>query len=430
MNVKKLLKQQKSAVMPSDSVKRRIAADCGIEQEVVTNAGGGVAVKTKRNAVVAACVCCCCCAAVATACVISILNSSTPPITPDVINFGSVSSATEFYAYSAVSVGNMLDGTNLTNVASAFALADTYDTTSTTSTEITDLQKKILDKYAVFATGMLGEGKITSSYTTVDKAGYEFKLGIGYSDGFGSLAETVLYFNKVEGSIKVDGDEEQFAIKGELVKGNVSFPVEGKYETETDGDETESEIEFKVYTSSDENSFIQIGYEHSSDTGETESELVVKVYENNDLTEKAKIKGETGEDTSFEVDVEHPDGGDDVKIKFNPFEEDGKKVMHVDAIFGDGEHKLVMQNRPEGQGGGFDFIQRIDDYFPDNDDHDEVEDDDREPSIDFDDDEKDKTDKEDNEDREDREDKEDIDDLPPPPHEIEWGGAGFPPMLP
>lgn len=358
MNVKKLLKQQKSAVMPSDSVKRRVAADCGIEQEVVTNAGGGVAVKTKRNAVVATCVCCCCCAAVATACAISLLNSSTHSITPDVINFGSVSSATEFYAYSAVSVGTMLDGTDLESVASAFALADTYNTSSTISTEITDLQKKILDKYAVFATGMLGEGKITSSLTSADMDGYEFKLNIGYSDGFGSLADTVLYFNKVEGTVKVEGDEEEFDLEGVLVKGDVSYPVEGKYETEADGSETESEIEFKVYTSTDNKSYIQIGYEHSSDTGETESELVVKVYENNDLTEKAKIKGETGEDTSFEVDVEHPDGGDDVKIKFNPFEEDGKKSMQVDAWFGENKHELIMQNRPWEQGGGFDFISR------------------------------------------------------------------------
>lgn len=361
MNVKKLLKQQKSAIMPSDSVKRRVAADCGIEQEVVTNAGGGVAVKAKRNAVVAACAGLCAVAA-ATACAIIFLNPSAPSITPDVINFGSVSSATEFYAYSAVSIGTMLDSTDLTSVASAFALADTYDTTSTISTEITDLQKKTLDKYAVFATGMLGEGKITSSCTVADIDGYEFKLNIGYSDGFGSSADTVLYFNKVEGTVKVDGDEEEYAINGILVKGDVSFPVEGKYETETDGSETESEIEFIAYTSLDKTSYIQIGYEHESETDKTESELVVRVHESGKETEKAKIKGETGEDTSFKVEIERPTAEENVnekiKIEFNPFEEEGKKVMYVDAEFGGNKHELIMQNRPWEQGGGFDFITR------------------------------------------------------------------------
>lgn len=358
MNVKKLLKQQKSAIMPSDSVKRRVAADCGIEQEVVTNAGGGAAVKTKRNIAISVGACCAAAVAAATACAIIFLNPSAPSITPDVINFGSVSSATEFYAYSAVSIGTMLDSTALTSVASAFALADTYDTTSTISTEITDLQKKTLDKYAVFATGMLGEGKITSSCTVADIDGYEFKLNIGYSDGFGSSADTVLYFNKVADSIKIDGDEEEYAINGILVKGGVSFPVEGWYETETDGDETEHGIEFIAYTSLDKTSYIQIGYEYESETDKTESKVVVSVYENDEWTETAKIKGETGEDTSFKVEIERPTAEENVEIKFNPFEEDGKKVMYVDAQFGGNKHELIMQNRPWEQGGGFDFISR------------------------------------------------------------------------
>lgn len=358
MNVRKLLKQQKSAVMPSDSVKRRIAADCGVNEETVANVGGA-AVKAKRN--VAVSVCACCCAAVAAVtCAVILLNPAAPAIQPDVIesDFGTISSATEFYAYSAVSVGNMLEGTDLTNSASAFALADCYDAYSTISTVITDLQKKILDKYTVFATGVLGGGKIIGSCTVADREGYEFKLGIDYNDGFGSSAETVLYFNKVEGSIKNDGDEEEFAIEGVLVKGDILFPVEGKYEIEADGDETENEIEFTAYTSLDKKSYIKMKYEYEIETGETESKLVVSVYENNKLTEKATIKGETGEDTSFEVDVERPDENENVKIQFNPFEKNGEKIMQVDAWFGEYKHELIMQNRPWEQGGGFDFINR------------------------------------------------------------------------
>ncbi|MGN1372527.1 MAG: hypothetical protein ACI4VK_00600 [Candidatus Coproplasma sp.] len=386
MNVKKLLKQQKSAVMPSDSVKRRIAADCGV-QDNVSNAGGGVAVKTKRN--IAISVCACCAAAVAAvACAIILLNPSAPAILPDVIdsNFGSVSSATEFYAYSAVSVGAMLDGTDLTNVASAFALADTYDTTFSASTEITDLQKKILDKYAMFATGMLGEGKITGSCTAADIDEYEFKLNVGYSDVFGSSAETVLYFKKVEGSVKIKDDEEKYEIEGILVKGDVAFPVDGKYKTETDDDETKSKTEFIAYTSPDRNSYIVMKYEFESETDETESKVVVSVYENGKETETAKIKGETGEDTSFEVDIERPDENENVKIQFNPFEENGEKIMQVDAWFGDYKHELIMQNKPWEQGGGFDFINRISGDEP------------VEPDDDFDDWEDDKDDKEDKDD--------------------------------
>ncbi|MGN0805900.1 MAG: hypothetical protein ACI4MC_02580, partial [Candidatus Coproplasma sp.] len=227
-----------------------------------------------------------------------------------------------------------------------------------TDGEVTEEQKKILDKYALFATGILGEGKITSSCTAADKVGYEFKLGIGYTDVFGSSVETVLYFNKVEGTVKVDKDEEKFAIVGELVKGNLSFPVEGKYKTETDDDETENEIEFTAFTSSDCRSFIKMEYKYEAEEDETESKVVISVYENGKCTEEAKIKGETGEDSSFTVEVMRHDGGEDVEIKFNPYEENGTKIMQVDAWFGENKHELIMQNKSWEQGGGFDFINR------------------------------------------------------------------------
>ncbi|MGN1104534.1 MAG: hypothetical protein ACI4QI_06635, partial [Candidatus Coproplasma sp.] len=354
--VKKLLKKEKSAVMPSDSVKRRIMADCGVDGETATNAGGGTAVKVKRNIAVSVGVCCAAAVAAIT-CAIILVKPSTPSTVPDVFNFGTVSSATEFYAYSAVSVGNMLDGIDSSSTASAYALAVPYGTSSDISAEITDLQKKTLDKYAVFATGMLGEGKITSSCTTADIDGYEFKLNVGYNDVFGSSSETVLYFNKVEGTIKIDGDDEEYEIEGVLIKGDVSYPVEGKYEIEKDGNETENELVFTAYTSLDRNSYIRMKYEYEVEDDEIESKVVVTVRENGDDVETAVINGETGEDTSFNVEIERYDG-ENVEIKFNPYEENGEKFMQVDAWFGEYKHELIMQNKPWEQGGGFDFINR------------------------------------------------------------------------
>ncbi|MGN0807155.1 MAG: hypothetical protein ACI4MN_01735 [Candidatus Coproplasma sp.] len=418
MNVKKLLKKQKSAVMPSESVKRRIAADCGVQEEISAPVGGGAAVKVKRN--VAVSVGACCCAAVAAiTCAIIFLKPAGTTTLPDVIEteFGTMASATDFYAYSAVSIGNMLDSTDLESVASAFALAENFDASFDVSVEITDLQKKILDKYAVFATGMLGGGKITSTCTAADRADYEFKLGIGYSDGFGSSADTVLYFNKVADSIKIDGDEEEYAIDGILVKGSVAFPVEGWYEAETDGAETEHGIEFIAYTSLDKKSFIKMKYEHSSDIDETESELVIKVHENGKETEKAIIKGETGEDSSFEVKIERPTEQEDVKeeinIKFNPFDEEGEKVMHIDAEFGGYMYELVMQNKPWEQGGGFDYIHRYDGVSDD-----ELQ---GEP------DDEDKEDKEDVKDKENEEDKEEFNPYPDFPG-YEWSDEDYYPF--
>lgn len=397
MNVKKLLKKQSSAVMPTDSVKRKIKADCGLCDEVSTPVGGAAA-KTKRNvgisvaAVGAA-------AVVALTCVLIFLKPASSGITPAITNFGTIDSATDFYAYGAVSIGNMLDGTGSTSVASAFSAS------ATQAQEVSDEQKKTLDKYAVFATGTLGEGKITSSCTAADREGYEYKLGIGYTDEFGSLTERTLYYNKVAGSVKVDDGEEEYAIEGELVTGSVSYPVTGKYETETDENESENEIEFIAYTSVDRKSYIKMKYEYEVETGETESKYVVSVYENGNLTEKAKIKGETGDKTTFEVDVERT-FGDNVQIKFNPVEDNGERFMYIDAAFGESEHKLVMHNRPKEDGGGFDFLPRGNGNQQGGFGGDKEDKDDKEDIKDKD----DKDDKEDIKDKEDKDDKEDIKD--------------------
>ena len=419
MNVKKLLKKHSSEIMPTESVKRQIIADCGLCEEVSAPVGGGAAAKARRRAGVSVAAVGAA-AVVALTCVLIFLKPTSSGIVPDVTNFGTIDSATDFYAYGAVSIGNMLDGTGVTNGASAFSTSETQ------ALEVSEEQKKTLDKYAVFATGVLGEGKITSSCTAADREGYEYKLGIGYADGFGGSAETTLYYNKVEGSIKVDDGEEEYAIEGELVTGSVSYPVTGKYETETDGNESENEIEFIAYTSVDRNSYIKMKYEYEVETGETESKYVISVYENGKLTEKAKIKGETGDETAFEVDVERT-FGDNIQIKFNPVEDNGERFMYIDAAFGESEHKLIMQNRPKEDGGGFDFLPRGNGnqqggFGGDKEDKEDKNDkeDFNNPPEDFDDDKEDIKDKDDKDDKEEHKDEKPVPDTPPNGFEFRW----------
>lgn len=345
MNVKKLLKENSSAILPGENVKNRIKADCTVCEDVPVRLGKTVALKRKVGISVAAVGMAIVGAVTA---ILICLNGSLPasPL-PEVIQFGSISSATDFYSYSAVSVGNMLDSTST-------SLASTYSLTTPLS-KISSVQKGLLGKYATFATGALGDGKITSSYTTNDKQDYQYKLGIGYLDGFGVSEEKVLYFNKIEESIKIEEDEEEFDIVGELVSGGVSYLVEGNYELERDGEESESEVEFTAYTSADKNSYIVVEYEVESNSviNEVESEFVITVYEKGKLVESATIKSQ-GENDGYELNV--TSGGEKVKLKFNPDEKDGKKLMGVHASFGDEDFKLIM--RPQNSlDDGFDFIE-------------------------------------------------------------------------
>ncbi|MGN0805194.1 MAG: hypothetical protein ACI4MS_07400 [Candidatus Coproplasma sp.] len=363
-NIKNLLKQQGKAMMPSAEIKNKIKADCGMDTEfdvVVGKQSSATVAKRKAGVSVGVIASALVVAVTSVIVYFSVSNKNTMPI-DGISNFGTISSATDFYSYGAVSVGSMLDNSGIDSTMSAFSAKTSLFEGETTGASVTDEQKQMVSKYAVFATGMLGGGKITSNVTTTDREEYEFKLSIGYTDEFGSQTERVLYYNKILNESDKEDNEEEYSIIGELVTGDIAYPVEGKYETETDGDETESEIEFIAYTSLDRRSYIRIGYEHESEVEGTESELVVRVCENGKETETAKIKSETGEDNSFEVEVERPTEQEDVKekvqIKFNPYEDNGKKGMQVDAWFGENKHELVMENRPWEQGGGFDFIPR------------------------------------------------------------------------
>lgn len=345
MNVKKLLKENSLAIMPSESVKNRIKADCTVCEEQPLRMGKTVALRRKVGVSVAAVGMAIVGAVTA---ILICLNGSVPtsPL-PDVIQFGSISSATDFYAYSAVSVGNMLDST-VSDVASTYAFAMPVS-------KISISQKGLLGKYATFATGALGDGKITSSYDVNDKQNYQYKLGVGYLDGFGVSEDKILYFNKIEESIKIEDGEEEFDIVGELISGGVSYPIEGNYELETDGDESESGVEFTAYTSADKKSYIVVEYEveSNSTTNEVESEFVITVYERGKLFERATIKNQS-KNNEYELDV--TSDGENVKLKFNPDEKDGKKLMGVHASFGEEDFKLIMRPQDDFDD-GFDFIE-------------------------------------------------------------------------
>lgn len=371
-DVKKLLKEQGEEILPDKNLKHKIMYDSGVfeEQTCAVGRSGSAAVAVKRRVVTVAAVLAA--VAVALTSVLFLFNSKkdTPPYSPAITDFGSVSSATDFYAYGAVSVGGMLDGEGGISLASTLSEGASVSTeclfmTVSTLTDsvllsanspVTDDQKSTIDKYALFATGILGGGKITSDCRAADKEGYEYKLDVGYSDGFGGESASILYFNKVEKSKSGKDDENEFSIEGELVTGNASYPVDGKYETKEKGHETENEIEFKAYTSYDRMSYIKMEYEYEVSEDEVEKEVVITVVKNGVPVEKAKISGETEQEkTSFVIEVER-DGQDNVSLEFKYADWESQPIMDVKAKFGDEEHQFFMRSNPKENGGGYEYF--------------------------------------------------------------------------
>ncbi len=372
-DLKKLLKEQGEEILPDKNLKHKIMYDSGVFEEQTCEVGrsGSAAVAVKRRVVTVAAVFAA--VAVALTSVLFWFNSKkdTPPYSPAITDFGSVSSATDFYAYGAVSVGGMLDGEggiSLASTLSGGASVSTdclFMTVSTLSdsallsanSPVTDDQKSTIDKYALFATGMLGGGKITSDCRAADKEGYEYELDVGYSDGFGGESASILYFNKVEKTKSGKDDENEFSIEGELVTGNVSYPVDGKYETKEKGHEIENEIEFKAYTSYDRLSYVKIEYEYEVFEDEVEKEVVISVVKNNVTVERAEISGETEQEkTYFGIDVER-DGNPYVSLEFKYGDWESQPIMDVKAKFGENdERQFFMRVNPKENGGGYEYF--------------------------------------------------------------------------
>ncbi|MGN0815105.1 MAG: hypothetical protein ACI4MH_07725 [Candidatus Coproplasma sp.] len=365
-DVKKLLKSQKDKILPDESVKRAIAADLGVtdSQSQSSFRSGGAAVKVKRNiAITVAAV-----AAVAlTAASVAIwLNSrdGTEFIPSREFQFGTVSSATDFYAYGAVSMGGLLSGKSTDSslsVNSVVAASEeiTLGEGSSASVGLSDEQKAKVEEYYVFATGMLGDGKISSSVVASDRAEYSYKLSADYADAFGTAAEYVLYFNA-----KDDVKKDKYALEGVLIVGGSQYPVEGKYQSESDSDETENEISFKAFTSVDKKSYVSLKYETEISDDEIETGYTVKVIEDGKQVEKASVSCESEEGkTTFEISIKREDG--DVKLEFEGFDEG---VMGVTADFGGEKHQFGMTHSQNYGDGGFqydwDFKGYSDKYEP------------------------------------------------------------------
>lgn len=354
MDVKKLLKSRSGEILPDKGVKNAIARDLGIAtpQAETLQSSDRAAVKVRRNAtIIVASVAAVAIAAASTAVWLTSRQDGSEFIPSREFQFGSFSAATDFYAYSAVSMGGLLssaESVSLSALSQSVVQKASEEVflcdTSAEQSGLNDDQKAKVEEYLVFATGILGGGVIESSVVASDRAEYSYMLSAGYSDSFGTAANYVLYFNAA-GNVKDD----KYALEGVLVIGENTYPVEGKYECETEDDEAENEISFKAFTSQDKNSYINLKYENQTSEGEIESGYTIKVVKDGKQVEKTSISREIEEgQTTYEINIKRDDG--DVKLEFEGF---GEGMMGVIADFGGEQHKFGMTPVPDHEGGGF-----------------------------------------------------------------------------
>ena len=117
-----------------------------------------------------------------------------------------------------------------------------------------------------------------------------------------------------------------------MLIGGAEYSVEGVYETENDGGESESELYFKAFTNAEKTSYIEVRQKHEretkSDETEIEQEYVYSVYVDDVLTERTEIEYETEKD-ELELKMSVTKGGETETLLFKGEFENGERILRA-----------------------------------------------------------------------------------------------------
>lgn len=395
-NVKKLLKEHKSEILPDKKTKDNIKRELWTEdkQYTLTFAHGGerTADERRRNKITRLCVAALIIVLIFGALVPVLLSTRRKSNFPMALNkFAQITDADSFYAYGAASVGNILSVSGAQPV-SAYASA-VRNVARSNVAGVTGFSKKsansvfdserlrlaAVNRYMPLVENLLSEKSIDRK-TVSGEYGYSFGMTVEYVDLRGDVVSYRLFYDKIPVRTDSEDDEtkENYSITGVLFVKNAEYPVEGSYETEIDGNESESELCFKAFTSADKTSYIEARQKNENETEfgetETEREFVYFVYDNGVLVERTVIEYESEKD-ELELKVSISKNGTAETLLFKSEEENGKRIFDVCGDLNGQAVRFRVYIRQEGYRYVFDDGS-FSDFNSDDDDDDEEEDDD------------------------------------------------------
>lgn len=386
-DIEKLLSDGAKDVLPDDRVKQNIKSSLGYGEERAKKlaiVGGGEAVSSRRrNIIIAAC-------AAALAVILAIcfiipaLIGKDNPFgqgggISDGNKFEGITDANSFYAYGAASVGTMISSrTSAGGEVAALKYTAYSNGNGAEYHGDRDAQIETINKYMSLVESLLSDSAIVGS-AIEGKDGYDFGMKVSYKDLLGGTVSYEMYYNKIFIEGETDGDEveENYSIDGILIVDGQTYPVQGKYETETSFDETGDELEFRAYTSIDRRSYIEVKQEYETETEdgetETEKEYVYTVVTDGRESEKTEVKYEKENDEAELKLVFEADGVKD-ELAFKTNEENGECVIIAEGRI-DGQSLRFRVRVREGQyhyefedGSSSDFDRHDDDDDDDDDD--------------------------------------------------------------
>ena len=287
-DIKKMLQAQAKDVLPRSEVKENIRRELGFaeaEREAdYALAHGGTAGEAQRRKRARLSLPAAAMALVIALCVllpVLLHNSPAPGLLDN--KFTAITDADSFYAYGAASVGSLLasdagggaqasaHGSAGSQSQSASAQAKKANAESAAGNARTlaadtflpaqadagnaqayerrpsDEQMQTIGRYMALVENLLGRGAIEET-AVAGSGGYAYGMQVSYTDLLGDSVSYTLYYDKIFLGGETDGDEreEEYSIVGELIVEGVAYPVEGRYETESEQEEGESEEEVEM----------------------------------------------------------------------------------------------------------------------------------------------------------------------------------------
>lgn len=388
-NVKKIMAKHKSEILPDKKIKDNVRRELGFDGAQYSAAyahGGEQTADVRRNKIIVLC------AAVLAvvlllAAIIPALMKNRKPIVPSVSNkFAQITDAASFYAYGAASVGTLLASSD--SLPTVRKLSDSLPTVRKLSASQPTVRKlsasaeteksrlTTVNRYMSLVESLLSEQNIVSNMISGER-GYRYGMTVKHTDLHGNEISYRLYYDKYPtvtesedknyygvnrddkiselkisdgkspdykayNGCKIDNEynidknydktEKDYSIKGVLLIGGAEYFVEGVYETENDGGESESELYFKAFTNAEKTSYIEVRQKHEretkSDETEIEQEYVYSVYVDGVLTERTEIEYETEKD-ELELKMSVTKGGETETILFKGEFENGERILRA-----------------------------------------------------------------------------------------------------
>ena len=231
--------------------------------------------------------------------------------TSENVNLAKLSSAEAAYAFSAASAGMIISAEDGAADDPAQQPQTHPETTQPPRDDAEAVQPPqevtgeesaydALDGYMTLAESMLRDGAFGVAEGASERAEYEYKTVVTYSDVHGNAHSYEMHYNKTLIPDYDDDDdddddeiEEEYAIRGVMVIEGKDYAIRGEREYESERGESETETEFRVELG--EGAFMLVEQSEEYERGESEQEYSYSVWQNGRCIERS----------SFEYESEH-----------------------------------------------------------------------------------------------------------------------------